>query len=55
MCIHKYFTNLEIELGANILGGDLDTLFGSFKENDQLFLRAKYYFWRRVVFFLACN
>ena len=40
----KYFTNLEIALGANILGGDRDTLFGSFKENDQLFLRAKYYF-----------
>ncbi|MCD6268690.1 MAG: DUF1302 family protein [Deltaproteobacteria bacterium] len=40
----KYFTNIEIELAANILGGDKDTLFGSFKENDQLFLRAKYYF-----------
>ena len=40
----KYFTDLEVELGANLLGGDKDTLFGSFKENDQFFLRAKYYF-----------
>ena len=40
----KYFTNLEIEIGFNILGGDRDTLFGSFKENDQGFIRAKYYF-----------
>lgn len=40
----KYFTNLEIELGANILGGDSDTLFGSFDDNNQISLRAKYYF-----------
>ncbi len=40
----KYFTNLEIELGANILGGNSDTLFGSFEETDQIFGRVKYYF-----------
>ncbi len=40
----KYFTDLNLELGANFLGGDKDTLFGSFRNNDQLFVRIKYYF-----------
>jgi hypothetical protein len=42
--ILTYFDNLELTLGANLFSGPKDTMFGRYKDNDQLFLKAKYYF-----------
>ncbi len=38
----KYFDNLEITLGMDILGGNDDTLLGYYDKNDQYYLKVKY-------------
>lgn len=42
--ILTYFKNLELSLGANVFAGSEDTLFGRYRNNDQVFLKAKYFF-----------
>lgn len=39
----KYVHNLEITLGANLFGGDNDTLMGRHNANDQVFVSFKYF------------
>jgi len=41
--IYTYFTDLDIILGANIFGGDSDTLLGQHDKDDQVFLILKYH------------
>ncbi len=41
--ICKYFTDLDIVLGANMFAGDSDTLLGQHDEDDQVFLILKYH------------
>jgi hypothetical protein len=40
----SYYKNLELTLGANVFFGPQDSLFGRYRDNDQVFCKAKYYF-----------
>ncbi|MBU4526279.1 MAG: AMIN domain-containing protein [Desulfomicrobium sp.] len=42
--ILSYYKNLELILGANVFFGPEDSLFGRYRDNDQIFCKAKYYF-----------
>jgi hypothetical protein len=42
--ILTYFNNLELSLGVNLFSGSGESLFGPYKDNDQAFFKAKYYF-----------
>lgn len=42
--ILSYYENLELTLGANVFTGPEDTLFGRYRDNDQVFCKIKYYF-----------
>lgn len=42
--ILTYYKNLELTLGANVFLGPEDSLFGRYRDNDQVFCKAKYYF-----------
>jgi len=42
--ILTYYKNLELSLGANIFFGPADSLFGHYRDNDQAFLKATYFF-----------
>ena len=42
--ILSYYENLELTLGANVFTGPKDTLFGRYRDNDQIFCKIKYYF-----------
>lgn len=42
--ILSYYKNLELTLGANVFFGPQDSLFGRYRDNDQVFCKAKYYF-----------
>ncbi|HDQ41425.1 MAG TPA: AMIN domain-containing protein [Desulfonatronum sp.] len=42
--ILTYFRNLELSLGVNVFSGPEDPLFGRYRDNDQVFLKAKYFF-----------
>lgn len=42
--ILSYYKNLELTLGANVFFGPEDSLFGRYRDNDQIFCKAKYYF-----------
>jgi hypothetical protein len=42
--ILSYYKNLELTLGANVFFGPTDSLFGRYRDNDQIFCEAKYYF-----------
>ncbi|WP_051822535.1 AMIN domain-containing protein [Desulfonatronum thiodismutans] len=42
--ILTYFKNLELSLGVNLFSGSGESLFGPYKDNDQAFFKAKYYF-----------
>lgn len=42
--ILSYYKNLELSLGANVFFGPEDSLFGRYRNNDQVFFQAKYYF-----------
>ncbi len=42
--ILTYFRNLELSLGTNLFFGPSDSLFGQYHDNDQVFLKAKYFF-----------
>jgi hypothetical protein len=42
--ILSYYKNLEFTLGANVFFGPEDSLFGRYRDNDQIFCKAKYYF-----------
>ncbi|WP_089718654.1 hypothetical protein [Candidatus Entotheonella palauensis] len=39
---HKFSDAFEAVLGATVFGGDADTFFGQFDENDRLFIRLTY-------------
>jgi hypothetical protein len=41
---YKYSDNISLVGGAYFLGGERDTLFGSFKDNDQIYFSAKFNF-----------
>jgi hypothetical protein len=41
---YKYSDNISLIWGAYFLGGERDTLFGSFKDNDQIYFSAKFNF-----------
>lgn len=42
--ILTYFENLELSLGANLFFGPKDSFFGRYRDNDQAFFKAVYYF-----------
>jgi hypothetical protein len=42
--ILTYFRNLELSLDTNLFFGPRDTLFGQYRDNDQVFLKATYHF-----------
>lgn len=42
--ILTYFKNLELTLGANIFFGPKDSYFGRYRDDDQAFFKAVYYF-----------
>lgn len=42
--ILTYFKNLELSLGTNLFFGPRDSLFGRYRDNDQVFLQATYRF-----------
>jgi hypothetical protein len=42
--ILSYYKNLELSLGANVFFGPENSLFGRYRNNDQVFCQAKYYF-----------
>jgi hypothetical protein len=42
--ILSYYKNLELTLGANFFFGPEDSMFGRYRDNDQVFCKAKYYF-----------
>ena len=42
--IFGYYDNLELTLGANVFTGPKETLFGRYRDNDQIFCKIKYYF-----------
>ena len=39
---HKFSDALELVIGGTVFGGDADTFFGQFDENDRVFLRLTY-------------
>ncbi|MDY6974081.1 MAG: AMIN domain-containing protein [Thermodesulfobacteriota bacterium] len=41
---YKHTDNLSLILGVYLLGGDRETLFGNFKDNDEVYLSIKYSF-----------
>ena len=40
----SYYKNLELTVGANVFFGPEESLFGRYRDNDQVFCKAKYYF-----------